>query len=364
MDNKEIFRLKSSVALVYSEGILDIFLSNLREQLKIEIQYEKIIELLFSFDGENSFYDIHKNNPNIEIEELESLIEFLVSKRALINVNEEYNEDLVLKNYRIINFLEDYCFSTKEVISSIEMLRTKRVMVVGMGAVGTWIVDGLARTGVKNFTLVDDDIVELSNIHRQDMFFESDVGRYKVDSIEDRLLDIYPDISVDKIKERLMEDFFHNRSNNYDLIVNCADFPSVDITTKIISKYCMENKIPHIVGGGYNLHLTLIGQTVIPNKTACVKCFENHLKKINNADLDGVKKLARETRKIGSFAPLSSIAAALASIDAIKILINKYSFLSNSNKRIEFNIRERDIKKHDVNRDENCEWCGKNGIYF
>lgn len=58
---EDIYRCKSSVALVYNEGVLDIFLSNLREQFMIEIDYEGIIELLFSFNGKCKVSDIEKN---------------------------------------------------------------------------------------------------------------------------------------------------------------------------------------------------------------------------------------------------------------------------------------------------------------
>ena len=125
----------------------------------------------------------------------------------------------------------------------------------------------------------------------------------------------------------------------------------------------MLRKMPHIIGGGYNLHLTLIGQTVIPNKTACVKCFETHLEKINNADLDGVKKLARSNRKIGSFGPICGVSASLTSLDAIKVLINKPQMLTNTNSRIEFLINDRDIKKHAVEKNPTCSWCGVNGEF-
>ncbi|ENV5900776.1 TPA: ThiF family adenylyltransferase [Vibrio parahaemolyticus] len=360
---EDIYRCKSSVALVYNEGVLDIFLSNLREQFMIEIDYEGIIELLFSFNGKCKVSDIEKKYPSIDRNELIDLIIFFVEKRVLIKVNTEYGNELIKTKYRLINTLEDYCFSTHEVELAINMLETKRVMIIGLGAVGTWVTDSLARTGVKNFIFVDDDKVELSNIHRQDMFFESSVGNFKVDEIERNLNFSHEKLDIIKIKDKLDDLFFNKYDGDCDLIINCADYPSVDVTTEIVAKFCMEKNIPHIIGGGYNLHLTLIGQTVIPNKTACVKCFESHLKVINNADLDGVKKLARKNRKIGSFAPLSSIGAAIASIDAIKVLIGKYEYISNANKRIEFNIRERDIKKHQVMRNVSCEWCGEHGIY-
>ena len=178
-----------------------------------------------------------------------------------------------------------------------------------------------------------------------------------------KLLAIDSNIKVTKIKAKLNDDFFLKYLVDYDVVVNCADFPSVDITTEIIALESMKRNLPHIVGGGYNLHLTLIGQTVVPHVTACVKCFEKHLERINNADLEGVKKLARRNRKIGSFAPLCTLSASLTTIDIVKILIEKYEFINNSNKRIEFIINDRDLSQHDVEKNSDCTWCGDNGIF-
>ncbi len=359
----DIYRLKASVALVYNDNVLDIFLSNKREQFKITIDYEQIVELLFSFDGKKTVSDIMENYENIDSDDLFDLILFFIKKNVLIKVDCDYSEIFVSEQYRLINFFEDYCSSTSEVISSLKLISTRKVMIIGIGAVGTWVSESLIRTGLKNITLIDDDTVEISNLHRQGMFFSDDVGKFKVDVLSENLCSIFSDVKVTKIKEKLTSDFFKKYNGKYDLIINCADKPSVDETTRIIARFCMEHKIPHIVGGGYNLHLTLIGQTVIPNRTACVMCFEKHLQKINSADLDGVKKLTRKNRKIGSFSPLSTIAASLATIDAIKIVSGKYDFISNSNSRIEFDVRERDINKHFVEKNDDCEWCGNHGIY-
>lgn len=107
-----------------------------------------------------------------------------------------------------------------------------------------------------------------------------------------------------------------------DLILNCADKPNVDTTSLWVGEYAMKKGIPHIVGGGYNLHLSLIGQTTIPGKTACVKCFQKHLESENKIDTEKVKKLHVKNRKIGSFGPMCSIIASMIGMEAIKVLTN------------------------------------------
>ena len=129
------------------------------------------------------------------------------------------------------------------------------------------------------------------------------------------------------------------------------------MTSRIIAEYAMKHKIPHIIGGGYNLHLTLIGQTIIPFQTACLKCFDSALSVINDIEFKNIKKLHRENRKLGSFSPLSGIAASLASLDAFKVLIKKYEFLQQTNRRIEFNASQYQFNIMNIPINPDCEWC-------
>jgi len=352
----KFFRLRASVALVYKDRVLNLFKTNIRENVFLKIDYEKIIELLLEFDGYQTIKNIAKKN-NISLEVLTELVLFLNNKFILIEVDKAYPKELIKKNYRTINFLEDYFHKTSDVISALYNLRNKVVMIIGLGAVGTWITDLLARNGIEKFILVDDDIVEFSNLHRQHLYFEKDIGKYKVDCIEHYLKFINHNIQIKKIKSKLKDNFFNNFKDKIDLIINCADYPSVDYTTNIIGKFCMKNNIPHIIGGGYNLHLTLIGQTVVPYETACYECFNKKLQEINKPFTQGVRKLNRKNRKIGSFAPLSTLSASLSALDAFKVLCNLKDFIINDSKRIEFNLKTMDFNIMKIHKNPECKVC-------
>ena len=350
----KIFRLRLSVALVYRNGIMEFFKTNVRESVNIKTEHN-LIEFLQNFDGKNSVKEILKIT-NFDKESVINLINFLNKKFILIEINEKYDEDLLQENYRIINFLEDYFSKTSDVIRTIENLSDKKVIIFGLGGVGSWVADTLARSGVKNFILVDDDIVDETNLHRQDFYTQSMVGMAKIDCIQKNLEKI-SNINVEKIYEKLDEDFFLRHNLKFDLAINCADYPNVDTTTKIIGKECMKRKIKHIVGGGYNLHLTLIGQAIIPFETACYKCFDTALSNINLPPLQGVKKLYRQNRKIGSFTPLCTISASIASLEAFKILCGLDEFLTTTSRRIEFALKDMDFKILQIPKNENCKVC-------
>jgi molybdopterin/thiamine biosynthesis adenylyltransferase len=356
-----LYRLRSSVALVESPGKLEMFRTNVRESLRIKLDYEGITGLLAKFDG-NVFAREVLDDSGIDSADGEDLITFLNENHILIDVDCSYLPEVFAEKYRTINLIEDYVFSTSGVIEALNKLSTSPVLIIGLGAVGTWVATNLAQSGVANFILVDDDIVDISNLHRQDGFFQNDVGAKKVDVIERRLQEILK-CNVLKIFDRLDKGFFARNSLNFRLAVNCADYPSVDYTTELIGEYCMQKDIPHLIGGGYNLHLSLIGQSVLPGKSACVRCFKRALEKINQADLEGVKKLNRLNRKIGSFGPVCAVSASLTSSEAFKILIGAFSRLATLNRRVEFRIRTADFTFTEIEKNDDCEWCGTSGKY-
>ena len=78
----------------------------------------------------------------------------------------------------------------------VEKLKSKRVIVFGIGGVGGYVCEVLARTGIGQIDLVDNDTVSLSNINRQIIALHSTVGRYKVDVMKERIHDINPNITV------------------------------------------------------------------------------------------------------------------------------------------------------------------------
>lgn len=354
----KVYRIRSSIALVYINGKLEMFKSNVRESLKIEIENEEIVNILSLFDGKNNTKYISKMISSSSKNDLFDLIDFLNKHNILIEVDQPYPDDIFLLKYRLINLIEEYFSKTSDVLKCLNSIQNKNVMIVGLGAVGSWVSESLVRIGIKNFILVDDDKVDLSNLHRQN-YFHTDIGKYKVDCIEANLNAIADDIKCFKIYEKIDENFFDRNSILSDLVINCADYPSVDVTSHIIGRECMKTRTPHIIGGGYNLHLTLIGQTVLPYETACVKCFETELTKINMRELDGVRKLHRPNRKIGSFGPLCSLSASITAIEAFKVLISKYEQLVTTGKRIEFRIKEQDFFIKRIPRDANCAWCGQ-----
>lgn len=133
-------------------------------------------------------------------------------------------------------------------VNALEAFHRAHVVVVGIGGVGSWVAEALARSGVGELTLVDLDDVCVTNINRQLHALSSSVGQSKVLVSADRLRDINPDIIVNEVESFATQDnlaeLFESRP---DYVVDAID--SAGVKAAIIS-YCKRNKIPVITTGG------------------------------------------------------------------------------------------------------------------
>ncbi|KFF28473.1 tRNA threonylcarbamoyladenosine dehydratase [Chryseobacterium vrystaatense] len=107
----------------------------------------------------------------------------------------------------------------------LEKLNKAKVLVIGLGGVGSFAAEFLARSGVGNMTIVDGDTVDITNINRQLPALRSTVGKHKVEVVAERLLDINPDLNLIKINEFLnperMDEVLDSDKFNY--ILDCID---------------------------------------------------------------------------------------------------------------------------------------------
>ena len=111
----------------------------------------------------------------------------------------------------------------------LDLIKEKNVLVLGLGGVGCYAVEALIRSGISNITVVDNDIIDITNLNRQLITNQDNIGKYKTDEIEKRILSINPSVKVTKInkfikKENINELF----NNNYNYVIDACD----TITTK------------------------------------------------------------------------------------------------------------------------------------
>lgn len=148
----------------------------------------------------------------------------------------------------------------------ISEIQNKNILIVGIGGVGGSALETLARFGVKNITIIDNDVIDITNLNRQIISLHSNIGRKKCDVAKERVQDIYPDIKVNSLDIFLDKDNLSNiLDNNFDYIIDACD----TITTKLeIIRWCQSNDINLItcLGTGNRFDPTKIEITTL-NKT-------------------------------------------------------------------------------------------------
>ena len=143
---------------------------------------------------------------------------------------ERFSRQLVLKNIGPKG--------QKKILSS-------KILIVGIGGLGCPAAENLARAGVGTIGLIDNDVVNLSNIHRQSLFNSKDVKKYKVNVAAKKLKEINPQTKIKIYKSKLKEKNIKNIIKNYELVIDGSD----NFKTKfLINDYCMKFKKKLITG--------------------------------------------------------------------------------------------------------------------
>lgn len=185
---------------------------------------------------------------------------------------------------------------------NMERLKNARVAVFGVGGVGGYTVEALARSGVGTLDLVDNDTVCLSNVNRQIIATTKTIGQYKVDVAKERILEINPDAVVNIYKTFYMpetKDQFDFK--NYDYIVDAIDTVTGKVQLVLQAK---EAGVPIIssMGAGNKINPTMFEVADIYKTSVCplAKVMRHELKK------RGIKKLKVVYSKEKPITPMQS----------------------------------------------------------
>ena len=124
-------------------------------------------------------------------------------------------------------------------------LSSKKIMIIGIGGVGGYVVEALTRSNIGNFILIDHDVVDITNKNRQIIALDSTIGKMKVEVMKDRVLDINKECNVTILDTFLDKENTYDIINQYkpDYVIDCCD----TITAKLeIIKSCLKLNIDFI----------------------------------------------------------------------------------------------------------------------
>ena len=186
---------------------------------------------------------------------------------------ERFSRQLVLKNIGPNG--------QKKILSS-------RILIVGVGGLGCPAAESLVRAGIGTIGLIDNDIINLSNIHRQSLFNSKDVKKLKVSVAAKKLKEINPLTKIETYKSRLNEKNIENIIKNYEVIIDGSD----NFKTKfLINDYCKKLKKKLITGAISKFDGHIFTFDFKDKKTASLKNFyqENEISDdILNCEFEGV----------------------------------------------------------------------------
>ncbi|MCL2401080.1 MAG: HesA/MoeB/ThiF family protein [Oscillospiraceae bacterium] len=182
-------------------------------------------------------------------------------------------------------------------------LNTARIAIVGVGALGTVAADRLCRAGIGYLRLIDPDVVELSNLQRQMLYTEADIGKSKAATAQKHLQAINSEITIDALQTRI-ESADDSVMQGVDIIIDCTDNARVRY---LINESCHKSGIPWIHGAAAGS--TGVVCAMVKGR-ACFRCLY--------ADAEGKGDTAAT---LGMLSTLTSVVGSLEANEAMKVLV-------------------------------------------
>jgi len=217
-------------------------------------------------------------------------------------------------------------------------LKSARVVVAGIGGLGCPVSLYLAAAGVGDLKLVDNEKVELSNLNRQILHWETDVGKFKVESAKEKLLSLNQDTIVETSKDTIADGNVDDLVRGYDVIVDGMD----NLETRLVlNRAAIRNNIPFVYGSieGFHGHM----MTILPRKSPCLFCLYGNV--------------PQNKTKFPVVGPTPALIAGLQAMDTLKLItgIGKPA----SGKLIVIDGTYMELREVIVKRNPDCPECGR-----
>ncbi|AJM91304.1 ThiF family adenylyltransferase [Nitrosopumilus piranensis] len=220
-------------------------------------------------------------------------------------------------------------------------LKNSKICVVGTGGLGNPITSRLAAMGVGTLRIVDRDIIELSNLHRQTMFDEDDVGQVKVEVAAKKLQKLNPDCKIEALAVSVNDYTALEVVEGCDVVVDALDSVNARYA---LNKACVKFGIPFVTGAAVGVSGQIF--TILPGTSACYHCMFPAL------DEDTMPTCSIE----GVHPSILSIVGGIEVAEAVKVVMGKKPSLSD--KILHVDIENLDFTSTRTFRAEECPVCG------
>jgi len=223
-----------------------------------------------------------------------------------------------------------------------EKLKCSKVAVIGLGGLGSAATQYLASAGIGCLRLVDQDTVELRNLHRQILYSLDDLRFPKVEAAAKRIRQINPEVEAEPIPENVRESNVKEIIDDVDCVIDGLDNMR---TRYLLNKVCVEREIPYIYAAAIGIEGYL--SVFAPPETPCLAC--------NFPNIDDRYLLTCETR--GVLGATTGIIGTMEAMEAIKILAGIGNTLKNTLLVCDF--YDMYIAKIEIYKNPKCPVCGE-----
>jgi len=226
-----------------------------------------------------------------------------------------------------------------------EKLRNSKVCVVGVGGIGNPVVTQLNAMGVGKIRIVDRDVIEISNLHRQHLYTEQDIGKVKVEAAIEHLKRRNTDVEIEALPISVTPYTAENIVKGFDVVIDALD--SID-ARYALNDACIKQHIPLIYAGA----LGMLGSvcTILPYDSACLRCIFPALSE------DDMPTCSTE----GVHPSILYLVGGIQVSEAVKILLGQKPSLVNTLLYIDLN--ELSFERIKMFRHDECSACGKEKV--
>jgi molybdopterin/thiamine biosynthesis adenylyltransferase len=221
-------------------------------------------------------------------------------------------------------------------ITGQKRLEQATALIAGAGGLGSIISIYLAVAGIGKLRIVDHDAVELSNLNRQILYGDADIGEKKVNSAEQKLRALNPHVIVETVFSRIEKENSSHLADGCDLIVDAMDNFAARY---VLNDIAIKNRIPFFHGAvrGFEGRVT----TIVPGNTPCLKCIYKNVPDMGRSPVVGVTPAV-----IGS----------IQAMEVIKHILGIGELLTN--RLLVFNGLKQEFIEIKLKRRPGCEACG------
>jgi molybdopterin-synthase adenylyltransferase len=234
-------------------------------------------------------------------------------------------------------------------------LKDARVVVLGLGGLGSWTLYALASAGIGRIDGVDHDVVEPSNLNRQILYSPADVGTPKAEAAARRIAAYNPDVAFHPFQERIEAEADVARLvEGADFVVAAADWPPHEIE-HWVNTACFELGVPYISASQFPPHVR-IGPTYVPGVTGCFACAEERYRR-ESPEFDELVAARKGTSAVAAtFAPGCALIGAVTSADVVHHLTG-LAEPATLGSALVYDTRTMEMRREHVERLPGCPVC-------